>query len=100
MNGIDRRAKTATAATTRDKLRRMLRGGHLDERYVELEVTNAAAPVVEIFSSAGMEEMEFNIKEMFGNLFPAKTKKRKVKFAEALESCSRRSPGASSTWTR
>jgi ATP-dependent HslUV protease ATP-binding subunit HslU len=52
---------------------------------VEVEVTNAAVPMVEIFSSAGIEEMEFNIKEMFGNLFPQKKKKRKVKVPEAIE---------------
>ena len=71
--------------STRDKLRRMLRGGKLDERYVELEVTNANVPMVEIFSSAGLEEMEFNVKEIFGNIFPARKKKRRVKIPEALD---------------
>lgn len=72
-------------ASTREKLRRMLRSGKLDERYVELEVSNRTAPMVEIFSSAGLEEMEFNIKEVFGNLFPSKKKKRRVKVPEAME---------------
>ncbi len=71
--------------STREKLRRMLRGGKLDERYVELEITHTAVPMVEIFSGAGMEEMEFNIKEVFGNLFPPRKKKRRVKIPEALE---------------
>ena len=71
--------------STRDKLRRMLRDGKLDGRYVELETTNKNMPMVEIFSSSGIEEMEFNIKEVFGNLFPGKTKKRRVKVPEALE---------------
>ncbi len=71
--------------STRDKLRRMLRSGKLDERYVELEVTNNSIPMVEIFSNAGLEEMEFNIKEVFGNVFPAKKKKRRVKVPEAME---------------
>ena len=35
---------------------------------------NRAIPMVEIFSNAGMEEMDLNLKEMFGNLFPKKTK--------------------------
>jgi ATP-dependent HslUV protease ATP-binding subunit HslU len=72
-------------ASTREKLRRMLRSGKLDERYVEVEVANRTTPMVEIFSSAGLEEMEFNIKEVFGNLFPAKKKKRRVKVPEAME---------------
>ena len=71
--------------STREKLRRMLREGKLDERFIELEVTDANIPMVEIFSSAGMEEMEFNIKEVFGNMFPAKKKKRRAKVPEALE---------------
>jgi len=71
--------------STREKLRRMLRSGKLDGRYVELEVSNKNIPMVEIFSSAGIEEMEFNIKEVFGNIFPTKKKKRRVKIQEALE---------------
>ncbi|MBT3258618.1 MAG: ATP-dependent protease ATPase subunit HslU, partial [Deltaproteobacteria bacterium] len=71
--------------STRDKLRRMLRSGKMDKRYVDLEVTNSNMPMVEIFSSAGMEEMEFNVKEIFGNMFPQKKKKRRVKIPEAME---------------
>ncbi|MBU2498268.1 MAG: ATP-dependent protease ATPase subunit HslU, partial [Proteobacteria bacterium] len=71
--------------STREKLRRLLRSGKLDSRYVELEVANKNIPMVEIFSSAGLEEMEFNIKEMFGNIFPAKKKRRRVKIPEAME---------------
>ncbi len=71
--------------TTREKLRSMLRAGRLEERLVDLEVSQRSAPVVEIFSAAGMEEMDFNFKDMLGNLFPGKTKQRKVKLAEARE---------------
>jgi ATP-dependent HslUV protease ATP-binding subunit HslU len=71
--------------STREKLRRLLRNGKLDSRYVELEVTNKTTPMVEIFSGAGLEEMEFNIKEVFGNLFPARKKRRRVKVPEAME---------------
>jgi ATP-dependent HslUV protease ATP-binding subunit HslU len=71
--------------TTREKLRTMLRAGRLEDRLVELEVSQRAAPVVEIFSAAGMEEMDFNFKDMLGNLFPGKTKQRKVKLSEARE---------------
>jgi ATP-dependent HslUV protease ATP-binding subunit HslU len=73
------------SSSTREKLRRMLRKGKLDERYVELEVTNANVPMVEIFSAAGLEEMEFNVKEVFGNIFPTRKKKRRVKIPEAME---------------
>jgi ATP-dependent HslUV protease ATP-binding subunit HslU len=41
--------------------------------------------MIEVFSSSGIEEMEFNIKEVFGNIFPGKAKKKRVKISEALE---------------
>ena len=71
--------------STREKLRRMLRSGKLDGRYLELEVDNHNMPMVEVFSNAGIEEMEFNIKEVFGNIFPGKKKRRRVKVPEAME---------------
>ena len=70
---------------TREKLRAMLRDGRLEDRFIELEVSQRATPVVEIFSAAGMEEMDFNLKDMLGNIFPGRTKQRKVKVAEARE---------------
>jgi ATP-dependent HslUV protease ATP-binding subunit HslU len=79
------RVEKTENVSTREKLRRMLKSGKLDERYVEVEVTNGNIPMVEIFSSAGLEEMEFNIKEVFGNIFPAKKKKRRIKIPEATE---------------
>jgi ATP-dependent HslUV protease ATP-binding subunit HslU len=70
---------------TRDKLRRMLQEGKLDEREVEVSVTDRSTPMVEIFSNTGMEEMGFNFKDMLGGLLPKSTKKRKMKVAEARE---------------
>jgi ATP-dependent HslUV protease ATP-binding subunit HslU len=71
--------------STREKLRKLLRAGKLDGREVELEVTQQSTPVVEVFSAAGLEEMDINLKDMFGGMFPKKTKKRKVKIPEARE---------------
>jgi len=67
------------SVSTREKLRRLLRKGKLDERYVELEVSDKSFPLIEIFSGAGLEEMDINIKEMFSQVLPSKSKKRKVK---------------------
>jgi len=72
-------------ASTREKLRRMLHDGKLDRRYVDLDVSEQAVPVVEIFSSAGLEEMGINFKDMLGGLLPKNTRRRKVKVPEALE---------------
>jgi ATP-dependent HslUV protease ATP-binding subunit HslU len=69
---------------TREKLRRLLRDGKLDERTVELETTVSKQPMVEIFSNAGMEELGFNFKDMLGNLMPKQTRRRRVTVAEAM----------------
>ncbi len=69
---------------TRQKLRKLLREGKLDERYVDIEVTSKNSPI-QIFSPSGMDEMDMNISDMIGNLFPKKTKQRKVNVPEALE---------------
>ena len=79
------RVEQPDSSKTREKLRKMLKDGKLDNRYVEIETSNKATPMIEIFSSSGIEEMEFNMKEMFGNIFPGKNKKRKLKVPEALE---------------
>lgn len=71
--------------STREKMRRMLHEGKLDEREVELEITRSAAPFVEVMAPQGMEEMESQLKEMFSNMMPKQTKKRRVKVPEALE---------------
>ena len=73
------------AGATRDKLRRMLRDGKLDDRIVELEVTKSAMPMVEVLTPQGMEEMESQLKDLFSNLMPKKTKKQRLKIPEALE---------------
>ncbi|HAA03924.1 MAG TPA: HslU--HslV peptidase ATPase subunit, partial [Syntrophobacteraceae bacterium] len=70
---------------TREKLRGMLHKGELDNRFVELDVQDRRVPMVEIFSGAGMEEMDFNLREMLGSMLPQRTKRRKVKIPEARE---------------
>ena len=73
------------SSSTREKLRGMLRKGKLDERYVDLDVSERSMPMVEIFSNVGMEEMGINFKDMFSNLIPKNTKRRKVKVSEAMK---------------
>ncbi len=69
-------------AETRQKFRRMLRAGELDEREVEIEVR--AMPMgVEIMAPPGMEEMQQQLQAMFQNLGGNRTRSRKVKVREA-----------------
>ena len=58
---------------TRDKLRKLLRLGELDERFVELESEISSMPQMNVFPMQGNEDMGINMKEMFGNLFPKTT---------------------------
>jgi ATP-dependent HslUV protease ATP-binding subunit HslU len=70
---------------TRDRMRKLLRLGELEERFVEVEVEVSSMPAMGVFTPQGNEEMGMNIKEMFGNLFPKNTKHKRVKVSEARE---------------
>ena len=78
-------AEASGEGGTRDKLRKLLRRGDLNERYVEIETQEVKMPMMDILTPPGNEEMGSSIKEMFGNLFPKKTKRRRVKVAEARQ---------------
>ncbi len=73
------------ADSTREKLRKLLREGALDDRYVMLDVPDRNVPMIEIFAGAGMEEMDVNLRDMLGSMLPRRTKRRKVKIPEARE---------------
>jgi ATP-dependent HslUV protease ATP-binding subunit HslU len=70
---------------TREKLRQQFRDGKLDERMVELDVRDRNQPSFEFLSTQGPEDMDMNIKDMLPGLFGQRTKKRKMKVAEAFE---------------
>ncbi|MBM3310610.1 MAG: ATP-dependent protease ATPase subunit HslU [Candidatus Aminicenantes bacterium] len=70
---------------TREKLRRQLRDGLLEERQVEIEVKERMSPPFEIFSNSGVEEIGIQIQEIIPGFLGGKTKKRKVKVHEARE---------------
>jgi ATP-dependent HslUV protease ATP-binding subunit HslU len=75
---------TESRDRTREKLRDRLREGKLDERMVELEVKDRG-PTFEISTAAGVEEMGINLKDMLPNMFNQRTRKRKMRVAEAVE---------------
>ena len=69
---------------TRQRFRKMLREGQLDDREIEIEVR--AVPMgVEIMAPPGMEEMTQQLQGMFQNLGGGRTRARKVKIKEALK---------------
>ena len=71
------------ANSTRQRFRKMLREGKLDDKEVEIDVAQAAAGM-EIMAPPGMEELTQQIQGMFANLGTARRKRRTLRIAEAL----------------
>jgi ATP-dependent HslUV protease ATP-binding subunit HslU len=82
---LDGPARDEQFQRTREKLRTQLRSGKLDNRLVELEVREKNFPVIELAGPQGVEEMGINMKDMLGNLFQGRTKRRKLRVDEAME---------------
>jgi len=74
-----------TFQRTREKLRAQLREGKLDERQVEVDVRDRSLPAFEIISNQGIEDVDINMKDILPGLFGQRTKKRKMRVAEAME---------------
>ncbi|HOE72420.1 MAG TPA: ATP-dependent protease ATPase subunit HslU [Deltaproteobacteria bacterium] len=72
-------------AESREKLRKMLKDGLLDDRIIEVEARESAMPTIEVFSGQGLEEMGIDFKEMFSNILPKKTRRRKMSVKDAQE---------------
>ncbi len=70
---------------TREKLRKRLRDGEIEDKPVEINMKSRSTPFVEIFSPGGIEEMDINFKDMFSNILPNQTKKRRVPVSEARQ---------------
>lgn len=77
--------ETRRFVETREKLRRQLRDGELEERTVEVEVKERPASPLELFSNSGMEEIGIHIQEIIPGLMGGKSKRRRVKVREARE---------------
>ncbi len=78
----------ASVSDSRERMREMLLSGRLAERIVEVEVREGGAPAFDIIgvnAGGGNEGIEGNIQEMLGNLFPRKTRRKKVRVSEALQ---------------
>ncbi|HEY5665420.1 MAG TPA: ATP-dependent protease ATPase subunit HslU [Gammaproteobacteria bacterium] len=74
---------TEEGGDTRQRFRKMLREGALDDREVELDI-QAGTLGVEIMAPPGMEEMTNQLQSMFQNLSTGKKRRRKMKIKDAL----------------
>ena len=73
------------ANRTREKLREQLREGRLDHKQVEIDVREKSFPSFEIIAGSSVEEVDINVKDMLPGLFQGRTKKRRVRVPEAIE---------------
>ncbi|MGH9659866.1 MAG: ATP-dependent protease ATPase subunit HslU [Bryobacteraceae bacterium] len=73
-----------SAERTREKLRERLRAGKLDEKLVDIDVKERG-PTFEITTNTGVEEMDVNLKDLLPTMFGQRTRKRKMRVAEALD---------------
>ncbi|NBX57784.1 MAG: ATP-dependent protease ATPase subunit HslU [Gammaproteobacteria bacterium] len=71
-------------AETRQKFRKMLREGALDEREIEIEL-RGVGPGMEILAPPGMEEMQQQLQTMFQNLGAGKSRSKKMKVRDAAK---------------
>jgi ATP-dependent HslUV protease ATP-binding subunit HslU len=67
---------------TREKLLGLLQDGKLEEREVEVEVTDTAMPVLDL-QAPGMDSLDWNIGELLQDMMPKKTRRRRMSVAEA-----------------
>jgi len=77
-------AENTETSATRQKFRKKLREGELDDKEIEIEVAASQAQM-EIFAPPGMEELTAQIQGMFQNLSGGRRKTRKLKIREALK---------------
>ena len=73
-----------STAATREKLRKKLREGKLDDRMVEIDIQNRNNPI-EVVTNQGVEEMDINIRELVPGLFGGQTRRRKMTVLDALD---------------
>jgi ATP-dependent HslUV protease ATP-binding subunit HslU len=81
--GDDALAQQDRRARTREKLRKLLKDGALEEREVEVDVSQTPSLEGMMIPMGGMEGMDHNFTEMLQDMLPKRTKRRTVSVAEA-----------------
>jgi len=70
---------------TREKFRKKLANGELEDREIEIEVKRSGKPMMQVFGPGGMDEMGINLQDLMGNLTQNKKKKKELPIKEARE---------------
>ena len=79
----DKKDINETNLKTREKFKKLLKSGKLDERVIELDLSSENFPMLQVLGPIGLEEMGLNLQDLFGNMVPKKSKKKKLTVAEA-----------------
>ena len=85
---VDALVGDKASAETRSKFRRLLRGGEIDDREIEVEVTDSAGlqlPTMDIPGMPGASMGMLNLNDIFGGALGQRTKSRKMSVAEAIK---------------
>ena len=81
----EKNERVEKARKAREKLRAKLRNKELEDRLVEIQMAEKFVPMIEIFSSAGAEQLGMNFQDMLGDMFPKRLRKRRVPIKEARQ---------------
>jgi len=84
-DNADYEARVASAQRLRNFTKKRLERGELEDEMVEIEVEDTSAPMLEVISAAGVEEMGVNMQDLLGGLLPKRKKRRKVTVREARQ---------------
>jgi len=76
-------AEESSHLRTREKLREQLRRGDLDDRLIDIDTQDRSGATIDFIGGSGGEEMGVNLRDMLGNMFPAKTVRKKLTVGEA-----------------
>ncbi|QSF42944.1 ATP-dependent protease ATPase subunit HslU [Paenibacillus tianjinensis] len=76
-------AEDGSLSERRRNIKFKLLAGQLEEDIIEIDVEDTAPTMLDMFAGQGNDQMGMNMQEMFGNLLPRRTKKRKLPIKEA-----------------
>ena len=81
--GTEEDERAERARRTREKLRKKLKNKELEDRVIEIKTVDKSTPMVEIFSTAGVEQMGMNFQDLLGDMMPKRPIERKLPLKEA-----------------
>ena len=73
------------AKNTRERLREKLKNKELEDRLIEIKATDKFTPMIEIFSSAGVEQMGMNFQDLLGDMLPKRPRDRRIPIKEGRQ---------------